>query len=842
MKFLLRSVMTRNVKFLALLLLLISWLPAGAQAPSATTPAVEGRVDALLKQLSLEEKIDLIGGVHDFYIREIKHIGLPALKMADGPFGVRNYGPSTTFGGIGLAATWDPELVGRIGAVIGQDARARGVHFMLGPGVNISRSPLCGRNFEYFGEDPFLASRTAVAYITGMQSQGVSATIKHFMGNNQEFLRHDGDSIIDERTMREIYLPTFEAAVKEAHVGAIMDSYNLINGQHATQDGSLNNLIAKKEWGFEGIVMSDWDATYDGVAAANGGLDLEMPSPKFMNRTTLLPAVKEGSVSEATIDDKVRRILRTAIRFGWLDREQADLSVSLYDEKGQWVALEAARSGMVLLKNDGNLLPLDRAKIKSIAVIGPDAYPAQVVGGGSAGVRPFHGVSYLEGLAGYLGGSATVYYDRGLPSLKELAQATSFSVDAAGNEPGINLDAFNNPNLSGTPAIHRVDRHIDADHSLGNGVNQNYVSARWSGYFIPGNPGEHILFVQEAGEGFGYRVYVDDKLVIDDWELARARVSQMRLPLAAGAHKIRFEYSVHFHWGGASVRLGIIRPEAVVNAAAKALASKADAVVLAVGFDSESESEGADRTFQLPPAQDELINQVVGANKNTIVVVTSGGAVDMNRWLGHVPALFESWYAGQEQGTALAQLIFGEYSPSGKLPVTFERSWEENPAHDNYYPKSGEKRIEYKEGVFFGYRYFDKVPVKPQFPFGYGLSYTTFAYKNLSITPASAAGEQVIDVSLDVTNTGHRAGAEVAEVYVGEPNATVPRPVKELKGFIRVQLNAGETRRVSVTLDRRAFAYYNIKNHDWTVDAGDFKVYVGSSSAQIDLTGKIARQ
>jgi beta-glucosidase len=465
-----------------------------------------------------------------------------------------------------------------------------------------------------------------------------------------------------------------------------------------------------------------------------------------------------------------------------------------------------------------------------------------VVGGGSAGVRPFHGVSYLEGLAGYLGGSATVYYDRGLPSLKELAQATSFSVDAAGNEPGINLDAFNNPDLSGPPAIHRVDRHIDADHSLGNGVNQNYVSARWSGYFIPGNPGEHTLFVQEAGEGFGYRVYVDDKLVIDDWELARARVSQMRLPLAAGAHKIRFEYSVHFHWGGSSVRLGIIRPEAVVNAAAKALASKADAVVLAVGFDSESESEGADRTFQLPPAQDELINQVVGANKNTIVVVTSGGAVDMNRWLGHVPALFESWYAGQEQGTALAQLLFGEYSPSGKLPVTFERSWEENPAHDNYYPKSGEKRIEYKEGVFLGYRYFDKAPVKPQFPFGYGLSYTTFAYKNLSITPASAAGEQVIDVSFEVTNTGHRAGAEVAEVYVGEPNASVPRPVKELKGFIKVQLNAGETQRVSVTLDRRAFAYYNIKNHDWTVDAGDFNVYVGSSSAQIDLTGKIARQ
>jgi beta-glucosidase len=837
MKFLLRFAMIRNVQFLAILLL-ISWFPAAAQAPSASTPAIEARVDAMLKQLSLEEKVDLIGGINGFYIREIKHIGLPALKMADGPFGVRNYGPSTTFGGIGLAATWDPELASRMGAIIGQDARARGVHFMLGPGVNISRSPLCGRNFEYFGEDPFLASRTAVAYINGMQSQGVSATIKHFMGNNQEFLRHDGDSVIDERTMREIYLPTFEAAVKEAHVGAIMDSYNLINSQHATQNSFLNNVIAKKEWGFDGVVMSDWDATYDGVAAANGGLDLEMPSGKFMNRATLLPAVKAGKVSEATIDGKVRRILRTAILFGWLDREQTDLSVPLYNEKGGRTALEAARSGMVLLKNYGNLLPLDKTKIKSIAVIGPDAYPAPVVGGGSAGVHPFGAASYLEGLAGYVAGSATVYYDRGVPSLTQLADATSFSVDPAGKEPGISLDAFNNPSLNGAPAIHRVDQHINADHSLGDGVNHNHISARWSGYFIPSSPGEHLVFVQGNREGGGYRVYVDDKLVIDNWELVRAQVSQMRLPLAAGPHTIRFEY---FSSDGPNVRLGIIRPEAVVNAAAKALASRVDAVVLAVGFDPGSETEGADRTFQLPPAQDELIDQVSAANKNTIVVITSGGAVDMNRWLGQVPALFQSWYAGQAQGIALAQLLFGEYSPSGKLPVSFERSWEDNPAHDNYYPKSADRKIEYKEGVFLGYRYFDKAAAKPQFPFGYGLSYTTFAYKNLSITPAPATGEQGIKVEFDVTNTGQRAGAEVAEVYVGEPHATVPRPVKELKGFNRVSLNAGETRHVSVTLDRRAFAYYNIKDHDWTVDAGDFDVYVGSSSAHIDLTGKVTR-
>jgi beta-glucosidase len=829
--------MTRKLKFVVLILL-VSFLAWG-QAPSASTPAIEARADSMLKQLSLEEKIDLIGGVDDFYIRGIKHVGLPALKMADGPFGVRNYGPSTAFGGLGLAATWDPELAERMGAVIGQDARARGVHFMLGPGVNISRSPLCGRNFEYFGEDPFLSSRTAVAFIKGMQSQGVSATIKHYMGNNQEFLRHDADSIIDERTMREIYLPTFEAAVKEAQVGAIMDSYNLINGQHATQNGVINNDVAKKEWGFEGIIMSDWDATYDGVAAANGGLDLEMPSGKFMNRATLLPAVKSGKVSEATIDDKVRRILRTAIRFGWLDRDQTDLSVPLYNAKGGEVTLEAARSGMVLLKNDGNLLPLDKTKIKSIAVIGPDAYPAPVVGGGSAGVRPFGAVSYLEGLVGYLGSGATVYYDRGVPSLGELADGTTFSIDAAGKESGIQLEAFNNVNLSGKLAVHRTDQHINADRSLGDGVNQNDVSARWSGYFIPNDPGEHLFFVQGPGEGGGYRLYVDDKLVIDTWEFSRAQVSEIRLPLVAGPHKIRFEYYVHGSWGGPSVRLGIVRPEAIVSAAAKALASKVDAVVLAVGFDPDSESEGADRTFQLPPAQDELINQVAAANKNTIVVVTSGGAVDMNAWLGHVPALFESWYAGQEQGTALAQLLFGEYSPSGKLPVTFERRWEDNPAHDNYYPGAGDKRTEYKEGVFIGYRHFDKAAVKPQFPFGYGLSYTTFAYKNLSVTPASASGDRRITVSFDVTNTGHRAGSEVAEVYVGESHPSIPRPVKELKGFAKVQLNAGETRRVSLTLDSRAFAYYNVKNHNWTVDVAEFNVYVGSSAAQIELSDKM---
>jgi len=825
---------------LALILVNLSGFAVWAQPASLSTAAVEARADTLLKQLSLEEKIDLIGGVNDFYIREIKHIGLPALKMADGPFGVRNYGPSTTFGGIGLAASWDPDLARRMGEVIGQDARARGVHFMLGPGVNIYRLPMGGRNFEYFGEDPFLASRIAVGYIKGMQSQGVSATIKHFIGNNSEFDRHNTDSIIDERTMREIYLPTFEAAVKEAHVGAIMDSYNLTNGIHMSQNGSLNTDIAKKEWGFDGVMMSDWDSTYDGVGAANGGLDLEMPSGKFMNRDALLPALKTGKVSEATIDDKVRRILRTAIRFGWLDREQTQLSISQLNSAGGKVALEAARAGMVLLKNDGSLLPLDKTRMKSIAVIGPDAYPAQVVGGGSAGVRPFTAVSYLEGVNQYLGVDAKVYYEKGIPSLAEMADATEFSTDQGGKQRGLSVELFNNPNFDGEPALRRNDQHINFDRAAGDGVNQNEVSARWTGYFTPSTPGEYLVFVQAGGEEGGSRLYLDDKLVIDNWARTNSRISQVRVPLSVAAHKIRFDYFVHGSYGGPKV--GVIRPDAMVSAAAKNLASRSDAVVVAVGFDSESESEGGDRGFELPPAQDELIKQLAAASKKVIVVVTSGGAVDMLPWLDRVPALFQAWYPGQEGGAALAQLLFGEYSPSGKLPVSFERRVRDDGAQDSYYPVGTEKKVVYAEGLFLGYRHFDRAGVKPLFPFGFGLSYTTFAYKNLSVIPAHAAGDQTVTVSFDVTNTGHRAGTEIAEVYVGETDPGAPRPVKELKGFEKVRLEAGESRHLAITLDRRAFAYYDVHKGDWTVDTGEFNVSVGGSSAHIELTDKITRQ
>src|SRR5215213_1737798 len=353
----------------ALLLLVINLAPpARAQAQQG----VEQRVEALIKQLTLEEKIDLLGGTDGFFVRDVARLGLPRLKMADGPVGVRNFGPATAMAaGVGLAATWNPALAERVGTEIGRDARAKGVHFLLGPGVNLYRSPTNGRNFEYFGEDPFLAARLAVGYIRGVQSQGVSATVKHFAANNSEYDRHNTDSVVDERTLREMYLPAFEAAVKEARVGAIMSSYNLVNGEHASQNRHLLTEIARDDWGFEGVMMSDWFATYDGVAAANAGQDLEMPGPAYMNRKTLMPAIEQGKVSVATVDEHVRRLLRTAARFGWLDRDQTEGSIPRFNQTGRQAALQAAREGMVLLKNEGALLPLDRKRLKSVLVVGP---------------------------------------------------------------------------------------------------------------------------------------------------------------------------------------------------------------------------------------------------------------------------------------------------------------------------------------------------------------------------------------------------------------------------------------------------------------------------------------
>jgi beta-glucosidase len=820
-----------------------------AQAPVPSNAEINHRVDAFLGKMTLDQKLDYIGGT-GFAVRAMPSLGLPALQMSDGPLGVRSNQkfPSTVYaGGIGLAASWDPRLAERVGAGIGTDAHARGIHFMLGPGVNIYRAPMNGRNFEYFGEDPFLAATVAAAYITGMQQQGVSPTVKHFLGNNSEFLRHDSDSIIDERTAREIYLPAFESAVKNAHVGAIMDSYNLINGEHSTQNGYFNIDVARKQWGFQGVMMSDWVATYDAVGAANGGLDLEMPKGKYMNKENLLPAIRDGRVKESVIDEKVRYILTTAARFGWLDRDQTDLSLSKYNEENHRVALEGARESIVLLKNDGSVLPLDKQKIKSILVVGPDAWPAQPVAGGSGKAVPFSAVSILEGIASYLGTSATIYYERGLPPMIDLANSTEFSTAAQNGAPGLKLESFANGDLSGKPVSTRTVQHLDfaakdwddfadMDEALELlEAGKKALSRRWTGVYIAPAASSYIVAAEYSGEGNGYRLLVDDKLIFDTWKYATALQDHATLNLSAGPHKIVAEAYQNFPVGG-HLRIGIIDQHKIVSAAAKALAAKVDSVIVAAGFDANSESEGSDRTFSLPFGQEELIRELAAANKNTIVTVTSGGNVDPVAWLDRVPAYLELWYPGERGGTALAEILFGAVNPSGHLPVTFERRWADNPVHDSYYPELGTNRVVYKEGVFVGYRGYEHNHVQPLYPFGYGLSYTTFQYSHIQVEPAgeSSTGARY-NVTFDVTNTGQRLGADVAQVYVAEADPKIPRPPKELKGFSRVDLAAGETKHVSVSLNPRAFTFYDAAAKHWHADAGRYTVEVGRSSEDVPL-------
>ncbi len=842
---------------------------ASAQAPHPLSADEKAKVDAIVSKMTLEEKIAYIGGT-GFAVRAMPNLQLPALEMSDGPYGVRsNAGlPSTTYvAGIGLAASWDRALAAQVGMGIGRDARARGVHYMLGPGTNIYRSPRNGRNFEYFGEDPYLAGEMVTGYVTGMQTQGVSATEKHYVANNSEYLRHDSDTIVDERALREIYLPAFEAGVKKGHVGAVMDSYNLINGQHATQNGYFNIEVLRKDWDFPGTLMSDWDATYDGVAAANGGLDIEMPSGKFMNKANLLPAVQSGKVSEATINEKVRHILTTAEMFGWLDREQRDTSISLFDEGDNRIALRAAREAITLLKNDGNLLPLDKSAVKTILVVGPNAYPGTPVGGGSAGVVPFRNNSLLDSLSGVANssgasnseGHVNVLFDPGLPTLGELANRTEFMTAATGGKPGLIEEVFDNKDLSGPSTRQFNPRHLNVagigwDEISGNLdelMDQIFnhppkdVSHRWTGYFNAATAGDYLVAVAGTGEGNGNRVTIDDKVVVDDWRYVRAFEPHITMPLSAGMHKVVVEGWQRGVIGG-KLRVAIVPEATVVNERAKQLAAKADVVIVAGGFynnrDVNTESEGGDRTFDLPFGQDELITAMAAANPKTVVTVTSGGNVDSSTWIDKVPVWVEGFYGGQAGGRAMAEVLFGDYNPGGHLPATFERRAEDNPTFNSYYPAESEDtkpnpKVVYKEGIFVGYRGYEKNGTKPLFPFGYGLSYTTFKFSNLKVEKGT--GPALATAEFDITNSGTRAGAEVGQVYVSDTHASVPRPMHELKGFERVELGPGETKHVSVPLDARSFAFFDVREHRWTIDPGKFTISVGDSVASLPLTGAV---
>lgn len=804
----------------------------------------------MLSKLTLEQKIKLLGGHDSMFTYAMPSIDLPSLKMSDASVGVRTWGPTIAYaGGVALAATWDPEFARELGEALGRDARARGVNFLLGPGVNIARSPVNGRNFEYLSEDPYLNSRLVVPYIDGVQSQGVSATVKHYALNNSEFDRHNIDAIVDERTMRELYLPAFEAAVKQGHVGAVMDSYNLVNGEHSTQNKFLNLEVLKGDWGFKGVLMSDWTATYDGVAAANGGLDLEMPYAAFMNEQTLLPAVKDGRVKESTIDDKVLRLLRTELRFGWDKRPQLDPVDATYSTKDRPVALRGALESVTLLKNEGHLLPLDATKIKTIAVIGPNAWPAVTGGGGSSYATAFAPVSLVAGIGNLLGPDVSVLYANGLPSPQEIFRNTRWA-------SSIQIEQYDDTNFSGTPTTGTVDGFANWHYVRAGQVGSPH-SVRYTASFTADKAGKYLLLVASNGNDV-YKVDVDGKQVIDQKRQEGGFPKSAELDLAAGqtAHIVA-NYVPHAQ--GLNFAMGLAYEPDMISPEAREFASNANAVVLSVGFDHTTESEGFDRTFDLPWGQAALVEAIAPLNPHTIVVLNGGGGMNVMGWLDKVSALVDAWYPGQEGGTAVADVLFGKHDPEGRLPISWDRAWSDNPSAKWYYgDPAKEKPMEstwgdgkmktlevlpavYGDKLMVGYRYWTTVGKKPLFPFGYGLSYTTFKFSNLHV-PTTAQSGQDVPVSFDVTNTGSMKGAEVAQLYVSDPSATVNRPERELKGFEKVRLDPGQTRHVTLELNARSFSYWDEATHNWKTDPGRFVIRVGDSSEDTPLTANLTLQ
>lgn len=820
----------RNNLFSALLLFTAI---SGAQTYKDPKAAVEDRVSDLLSKMTIEEKIDYIGGYKDFYIRGIERFGLPEIKMTDGPVGTRNYGNTTAYpASILTASTWDTGLSYRLGEALGKDSRQRGVHILLAPGVNIYRSPMNGRNFEYMGEDPLLAGTMATAYIKGVQGQKVVATVKHFAANNQEWDRNHVSSDIDERTLQEIYLPAFKMAVQQGKVGAVMDSYNLINGVHATQNDHLNNEILKKDWKFDGILMSDWVATYDGVAAANGGLDLEMPSGAFMNRENLLPAIRDGRLSEDVINDKVRRILRIIFRFGFYDTPYSVATPLKENPDNAKVALDLARNGIVLLKNSGKLLPLSD-KLKSIAVIGPNAN-RNVAAGGSSYTQPFHSVSVYEGISKAAKGAKVTLVENAIPIMEANSAASEFYTAPGSTTKGLKAEYFANQNLEGQPAVTLTDTsydHVWAGETDIKGIPADHFSIRFSGVIRTAKSGSYTFGIR--GDD-GFRLFVDGKKVIDMWNDHGPTLKSTNLELTAGK-----EYTISLEYyesaGGAQISFANYIEVIDFKDAVKAAAASEVAVV-AIGFDSSSEGEGSDRTFELPIYQEELINAVAKANPNTIVILNAGGNVYMENWLPAIKGLLHAWYPGQEGGTAIAEILFGKTNPSGKLPASFEKKWADNPTSANYYDEDKDKRVSYNEGLNIGYRYYDSSTVKPLFPFGFGLSYTTFAYSGLKL---SSNGTTDVTVTFTIKNTGKYDGAESAQVYVHQKQSPVARPIKELKGFAKVFLKKGESRTVTVTLDASAFSYYKTDKKAFGFDPGSFEIIVGASSEDLRLKGDV---
>ncbi|MCK9279026.1 MAG: glycoside hydrolase family 3 C-terminal domain-containing protein [Melioribacteraceae bacterium] len=789
------------------------------------------KTDSLISLMTLEEKINLLGGT-GFATKAIPRLGIPEMNMTDGPLGVRQ-GKSTAFpSGIALGATWEPELAYKVGAAIARETKGKGRHIILAPCVNIARLTMGGRNFESFGEDPFLTTRFGVEYIKGVQSENVAATVKHFAVNNQEYQRDFVDVIVSQKALNEIYFPAFKAAVQQADVYTAMCSYNKVNGHYASENDYLLIDKLKNEWGFKGLVMSDWGAVHSSLPVANGGLDLEMPTGAFLNQKTLIPAINNGDLSIDKINDKVRRILYTMYKVNLFDNYQKEDNSLIDTKENRDVAYQGALRSIVLLKNENQQLPLNLEKIKKNAIIGPNANVARTGGGGSSMVEPINAISPLKALQDKIGDKIKITFAEGvnLQGDEKAIETKYLFTDSMLTKSGINGEYYNNKSLSGEPLLRRIDKTIDFDWG-GNAPSKEFdkdnYSIKWTGFIQAPLEGEYYF---SSSTDDGARLFINDQLLINDWIDHGVETRLAKIVLKKDqVVKIKFE---HYESGGsASAKLGWKLPGSDIFKEALAIAKEADQVLIFAGTSSAYESEGKDRSdLFLPSLQDELIKKVSEVNPSCTVILVTGSPVVMNEWIDNVPALLQLYFGGSEMGNAIADVLIGNYNPSGKLPMTYPKRWEDCSAYPTY--KAMDRTTFYDDGIFVGYRHFDKNNIEPLFSFGFGLSYTSFQYQKISITEAK---NDSFKVYATLKNNGLVKGEEVIQLYITPTKINTLNAIKQLKAFSKVALHPEEIKIVELNIVKDDFQYFDEKENRWKIDSGDYKIEVGGSSDNLPL-------
>jgi beta-glucosidase len=839
-------------------------------ALAAVTPAtgneVEARVSSILDNMSTSEKINFTRVNDGHMIPPLLKWGIKGTVAYDSSMGV--HVNNATFGAqypsqSALAATWSINRAKEFGLAIAYETRISGGQQMLSPGVNLYRTPFGGRSAEYMsGEDPFLGAVLAPAVVNGIQAQGIQASGKHYVANEQEANRQAVDVKVDERTLREMYLPGFESMVKNANVASIMCGFNKINGDYACENHHLITDVLKGEWGYQGMVISDFNAVHDAFKGAWAGTDIDMPSGLQFTEANLMPYLWSGQLTQNVIDDKVKRNLRGIVSYDL--QENLNTAKTLeHTEYGTQAALNTAREAMVLLRNENTsagkpLLPLDRSA--KIAVIGDWAHEAPASPFGTANSPPNSYVTELSGLQQLASNSSNVTY---LPALSLDPKSSVWYQPSTGqndiSNSGVKAEYFSNTTFSGDPALTRVEPGVnlnwttssnvtDAGTTAVSGFNPTAgaFSARFSSTIKPTVSGPQVFKIRADGP---YKLWVNDELVLQSDGVAHSSdvvnalvTSGKTSSLKAGkSYAVKLEYQRTA--GNFTPALGGLAGVQMSWAALKPPAdlSSYDAVVIATGTNYENEGEGSDHGFDLPDQQADLISAVTKANPNTIVVMHGGGVANMQPWAKKVGATLQAWFPGQQGGQALAEILYGKVNPSGKLPITIDKQIEDNASYASY-PDPSQYRgdnalteMTYNEGLYLGYRAYDKKNTKPLYPFGFGLSYTTFGYSDLKLSSNVLTPGATVDVKFTVTNTGDKAGFEVAQLYVQPVNPAVDRPEKELKGFTKVYLKPGESKTVSIPLDSRSLAYYVDNTDSWNVDAGKFRIRVGTNSADLAL-------